>query len=541
MMKMYQGVSKILRGSGVGFMFGIPGGGSTVDLINGAEDEGIQFILTQHESSAAIMASVVGDVTGVPGVCLSTLGPGALNLCNGLGNACLDRSPVLALTDRYGAEMVDLAYRQKIDHNDLFKPFTKLSSGLTKTNWSEMLARGIRMARMPRRGPVHLDFPNDLSKIEISGFGNVIGPEEFLPEASAKCVKLGLEKIGRAKRPVAIIGLGINAAQSDVFGKLKSFVERFNLPTFKTAKAKGSLPDNHPWSLGVFMGGNLEQSIIEQSDLIIAIGLDPVELLPKKWDYPQPIVYIDTIPNIEENYHAEIELVGEIGSTLKRLHDECTDTESCWRIEEMSAYRENTKEILRFRVDGLSAVQIIDATREFTPEDAFLTVDVGANKLLVIELWDSLVPGRFFMSNGLATMGYAIPSALALQLLHPDKKVVSLCGDGGFMMRLPELATAVQYRLPIVMVVFSDGRLSLIDVKQIKKGYSVPKGTGFVRPNFVDLGKSFGIPAWSVDTEEGLRSALAAAMNSTDGLPKLIEAKMDCSPYPQQFDAVREL
>lgn len=540
-MRMYQGVSKMLKGSGVDFMFGIPGGGSTVDLINGAEDEGIQFILTQHESSAAIMAGVAGDVTGVPGVCLSTLGPGALNLCNGLGHAWLDRSPVVALTDRYGSELVDLAYRQKIDHNDLFKPFTKLSAGLTKTNWSEMVARGFRMARMPRKGPVHIDFPNDLSNVEIAGPGKVIGPEEFLPEANAKGIKLGSERIGRAKRPVAIVGMGINAAQSDVFGPLKSFVERFNIPTFKTAKAKGSLPDNHPWSLGVFMGGNLEQSIIEKSDLIVAIGLDPVELLPKKWGYSQPIVYLDSVPNMEENYHADIELVGEIGSTLQRLHDECTDAEFRWRIEEVGAYRENTKEVLDFKVDGLSAVQIIRATRELTPEDAFLTVDVGANKLLVIELWDAFLPGSFFMSNGLATMGYAIPSALALQLLHPDRKVVSLCGDGGFMMRLPELATAVQYRLPVVMVIFSDGRLSLIDVKQIKKGYSPPRGTGFVRPNFLDLGKSFGIPTWSVDTEEELRDVLSVAMNSNDGLPKLIEAKMDCSPYPQQFDAVREL
>ena len=540
-MKMYQGVSKMLKGSGVDFIFGIPGGGSTADLINGAEDEGMQFILTQHESSAAIMAGVVGDVTGVPGVCLSTLGPGALNLCNGLGHAWLDRSPVVALTDRYGSEMVDLAYRQKIDHNDLFKPFTKLSAGLTKTNWSEMLARGFRMARMPRKGPVHIDFPNDLSKVEIAGPGNGVGPEEFLPEANAKGIKLGSERIGRAKRPVAIVGLGINTAQGEVFGPLKSFVERFHIPTFKTAKAKGSLPDNHPWSPGVFMGGSLEQSIIEKSDLIIAIGLDPVELLPKKWGYPQPIVYLDSVPNMEENYHADIELVGEIGSTLQRLHDECPDAESLWRIEEVGAYRENTKKVLDFKVDGLSAVQIIRATRELTPADAFLTVDVGANKLLVIELWDAFMPGRFFMSNGLATMGYAIPSALALQLLHPDRKVVSLCGDGGFMMRLPELATAVQYRLPIVMVIFSDGRLSLIDVKQIKKGYNVPRGTGFARPNFLDLGKSFGIPAWSVDSEEALRDVLAVAMNSNDGLPKLIEAKMDCSPYPLQFDAVREL
>jgi acetolactate synthase-1/2/3 large subunit len=289
------------------------------------------------------------------------------------------------------------------------------------------------------------------------------------------------------------------------------------------------------------MGGNLEQQIIDKSDLLIAIGLDPVELLPKKWSYRQPIVTIDLIPNVEENYHADIELVGEISSTLKRLYDECRDTESHWRSDEIGAYRENTKAVLDFKIDGLSAVQVINATRESIPRDALLTIDVGANKLLVIELWDAYMPGSFFMSNGLATMGYAIPAALALQLLHPDRKVVSLCGDGGFMMRLPELVTAMQYRLPIVMVIFSDGRLSLIDVKQVKKGYTVPRGTGFTRPNYRDLGKSFGIPTWIAETEDELRGALAGALNSAAGLPTLIEARMDPSPYPQQFDAVREL
>ncbi len=175
-MNMSQAVSKMLKGSGVKFMFGIPGGGSSADLINTSEDEGIPFILTQHETSAAIMAGVLGDVTGVPGICLSTLGPGALNLCNGLAQAFLDRSPVVAFTDRYGSELVDLAYRQKIYHNDLFRPFTKLSVGLTKTNWSEMVARGLRVAMMPRKGPVHIDFPNDLSKAEILDPGTTVGP-----------------------------------------------------------------------------------------------------------------------------------------------------------------------------------------------------------------------------------------------------------------------------------------------------------------------------------------------------------------------------
>ena len=500
-MNMSQAVSKVLKGSGVKFMFGIPGGGSSVDLINASEDEGIKFILTQHETSAAIMASVLGDVTGVPGVCVSTLGPGALNLCNGLAHATLDRSPVVAFTDRYGSEMVDLAYRQKIYHTDLFKPFTKLSAGLTKTNWSEMVARGLRVAMTPKKGAVHIDFPNDLSKAEISGSGNAVGPQEFWPEVTAKCLKSGLERISRAKRPVAIVGLGITAAKSDVYGHLKSFVERFSIPTFKTAKVKGSLPDDHPWSLGVFMGGNLEQPIIDKSDLIIAIGLDPVELLPKKWSYRQPIVYIDLLPNTEENYHADIEMVGEIASTLQRLCDECADCESRWQEDEMRAYRENTKAVLDFRVDGLSAVRVINTTRELTPREAALTIDVGANKLLVIELWDAYLPGSFFMSNGLATMGYALPAALALQLHDPKRKIVSLCGDGGFLMRLPELATAVQHRLPIVMVVFSDSRLSLIDVKQIKKCYRRAAGYGLCPAELSGFGAELRHP----DLERGER------------------------------------
>jgi len=540
-MNMSQAVSKMLKDSGVRFMFGLPGGGSSADLINTSEDEGIRFILTQHETAAAIMAGVVGDVTGVPGVCLSTLGPGALNLCNGLAQATLDRSPVLAFTDRYGSELVDLAYRQKINHGDLFKPITKLSFGLTKSNWSDMLARGLRVANTPRKGAVHIDFPNDLSQAAVSGAGHAAGSEASWPEVGAGRLTAGCERIRAAKRPVLIAGLGIAAAAKDVYGHLKQVVEKLHIPAFTTGKVKGSLPEDHAWSLGVFMGGNLEQEVIDRSDLLIAVGLDPVELLPKKWNYPQPIVYIDMLPNTPAVYRAELELVGEISSTLEGIRDGCADGASEWRVEEVRAYRENTREVLAVRVDGLSAVQVIRTAREQTPKEALVTIDVGANKLLVIELWDAHTPGSFFMSNGLATMGYALPAALALQLVHPDRKVVSICGDGGFLMRLPELATAVRYRLPVVVVVFSDGRLSLIDVKELKKGYPVPRGTDFARPNYGDLGRSFGIPTWSADTEEELRGALAAAFSSNDGLPKLIEARIDPSAYQQQFDAVREL
>ena len=254
-MNMSQAVSKVLKGSGVKFMFGIPGGGSSVDLINTSEDEGIKFILTQHETSAAIMASVLGDVTGVPGICVSTLGPGALNLCNGLAHASLDRSPVVAFTDRYGSELVDLAYRQKIYHNDLFKPFTKLSAGLTKTNWSEMVARGLRVAMTPKKGAVHIDFPNDLSKAEIAGSGNAVGAQEFWPEVTAKCLKSGLERISRAKRPVAIVGLGITAATGRCVRAVEKFCGEVQYPDVQNGQGQGFAPRRSPLVSGRLYGG----------------------------------------------------------------------------------------------------------------------------------------------------------------------------------------------------------------------------------------------------------------------------------------------
>jgi len=204
-MNMAQAIGKVLKDSGVTFLFGIPGGGSSVDLINAAEDEGIRFVLTQHESSAAIMASVLGDVTGVPGVCVSTLGPGALNLCNGMAHATLDRSPVVAFTDRYSSELVDLAYRQKVYHTDLFKPFTKLSVGLTKTNWSEVVARGLRVAAEPKKGAVHIDFPNDLSRAEVAGPGTAVAGPEFRPEGGPAAAALSALVRMTSKIPTARI------------------------------------------------------------------------------------------------------------------------------------------------------------------------------------------------------------------------------------------------------------------------------------------------------------------------------------------------
>jgi acetolactate synthase-1/2/3 large subunit len=540
-MKLGEAITKKLGNSGINTVFGIPGGGSSSDLLCYMGDNDMEFVLTQSETTAAIMASVYGEVTGKPGVCLSDLGPGALSMSTGLAYAFLDRAPLIALSDRYGSENVDYALRQKIYHNEAFKPFTKLSSSLSVSNWSSMLNRGYTVATTPKRGPVHFDIPNDIINREVNEDIESFSRDFYQLKADDASLKEAASLVKKAKFPVAIIGLTINNGNGSQYEQLRTFIEKYSIPTFKTAKAKGSLPDNHELSLGVFMGGRLEAGIMEKCDLIVAAGLDPVELLPRKWRYNQPIVYISDDPNDQEMYHADVEVVGDIGLSLDFIGEYMADSNNQWQLHEINHYRNRVKLALETSGTVLSADKVIRVSQEELPHDVLMTADVGASKLLVIELWESFQPQSFFISNGLATMGFGLPAAMALQHVFPNKVVASLTGDGGFMMRLPEIATAVQNRWPVISIVFSDRRLSLMDVKQVKKGYDKPFGTEFVAPDYVKFAESFGANGWSVETEDELRQAIRQALASKNGMPSIIEAKIDPSSYHEQFEAIREL
>ncbi|MBP1155838.1 MULTISPECIES: thiamine pyrophosphate-binding protein [unclassified Paenibacillus] len=540
-MKLGEAITKKLGNSEIDTVFGIPGGGSSSDLLCYMGDHDMKFILTQNETTAAIMGSVYGEVTGKPGVCLTDLGPGALSMSTGLAYALLDRAPLITLSDRYGSENVDYALRQKISHTDAFKPITKLTSSLSASNWSSMLHRGYTVAMTPKRGPVHFDIPNDLINREVDEDIGSLSREAYLLTADEKSLKNAASLIQKAKFPVVIVGLTINNGNGSQYEQLRKFVEAFQIPVFKTAKAKGSLSDQHELSLGVFMGGRLETGIMEQCDLIVAIGLDPVELLPKKWRYNQPVVYICDDPNDQEMYRAEAEVIGDIGISLDLIGDYMTDSNNQWQSHDITQYRNQVKSALETSGTILTADKVIRVSQEELPADVLMTTDVGASKLLVIELWESINPQSFFISNGLATMGFALPAAMALQHVFPNKVVVSLTGDGGFMMRLPDISTAVQNRWPVISIVFSDRRLSLMDVKQVKKGYNQPFGTEFVAPDYVKFAESFGANGWSVDTEDELRQAIRSALGSTNGMPSIIEARIDPSSYHKQFEAIREL
>jgi acetolactate synthase I/II/III large subunit len=309
-------------------------------------------------------------------------------------------------------------------------------------------------------------------------------------------------------------------------------------PVLTSPKAKGSIAGDDAWCAGVFMGGKLEQELLDQTDLFFFVGYDPVELLPRPWAMTTPAVSLDCVPNIEQAFRAEIELTGDLTDGVARLTALLKQPQSRWAAAVASAFRRRVADAIEVPVPGFSPNQLVKATREVAPRETVLVTDVGANKLVVVELWEAYAPGDFLMSNGLATMGFCVPAAQAVKLAEPQRPVVCLCGDAGFLMRLPELLTGQRHELPIVYVIFADDEHSLISVKQVMKG-KTRYGVDFPRPNYRALAEGFGMRGVTVNSVGVYRGALRRALEHPGST--LIEARIDNSSYRQQFDIIREL
>ena len=531
-------ISTMLKREGVQHIFGIPGGGATIDLLDATEKDGIQFVLNTHETASAMMGCVVGDLTGKPGVVVTAISPGITNVANGVAYAYLDRSPLLVLSDNYPWGATQVVLRQTLNARQIFQGITKWTASLSPEWAHETLQRALRTTLEDRPGPVQLDIPDDVAQKQVAdkplppvsrqvmarlyaqepaGFGSVVG------------------RVREAKAPVIIAGMGVRWDKA--YPQLRALAERLGAPVFCTPKAKGALPENHPYSAGVFIGGKLELDILGKADLIIGVGLDPADMLAKPWKYSQPIIAIDRIPNYNEIYHAEMELVGDIAEIVAML-SEALPAEHKWDETAAPAYRKRVYDALALPARGLAPFRVSDITRELTAEDVILTTDAGASKLLLSQVWRPYRPNSVLMSNPLGTMGFGVPAAIAAKLVFPDRLVVSLCGDGGFNMRMPELATAMQLGVAPVIVVLRDQALSQIKIKQAKKGL-MAVGTELTSPDYVKIGEAFGAQATSVGTEAEYADALREALRS--GVLTIIEARVDPSEYPRQFDAIREL
>ncbi len=532
-------ILEALKQAGVDKIFGIAGGGPTADMISLAPKAGIDFVLTQHETTAVITAGIYGQMKGTVGVAVSAIGPGVANFANGTAHAYCDRLPVLMFADRYSGGVHDVALRQQFDHLTFMRPITKAQITLHESTFMTGLRRAVRTALSERQGPVFIDFPGNVAttsanqqvyKLKKAGGNNDSGA--VINEAD---LKLAAKRLSKSKSPLILAGIGAMNLKPGVLAKLAA---AYKAPVLTSPKAKGAIATNDPWCAGVFMGGKLEQVLLDRADTIFFVGYDPVELLPKPWSMPTFVVSLDSVVNNEQTFRSDIELSGDIADATVRLTKAATAPASTWKPKEIDDFKRMVIKAIDVKVKGMTPNAVILATRAVTPKDTIMVTDVGANKLLVVELWETYQANDFLMSNGLATMGFCIPAAIAAKMAHPKRPVVALCGDAGFMMRLPDLLTVQRLKQKIVFVIFADDEHSLISSKQIIKG--LPKyGMDFPRPNYQAMAKTFGMKGVTVNNPKELKQAIADGLKHDTST--IIEARIDPSGYAKQFDVIREL
>ncbi|MGV6873453.1 thiamine pyrophosphate-binding protein [Pseudochelatococcus sp. B33] len=522
--------------AGTPFLVGHPGGES-VELIEAARQRDMRFILMKQETAGAMLAATWGEITGAPGVCLSTRGPGAANMVNGAAHAFLDRAPLILLTDRYSQPAHEVGLRQRIDQLGVYGPLVKWGTTVDARTIRQQLRRAMRTATAPAPGPVQFDIPQSETTKEAAELvaEPSLMPNLLYPDADAAALKPVLDLLGKARRPVILAGLGVfwDRASSE----LVQLAEKLGAPVLVTSKCKGAIPEDHPLRAGCIIGGLIERKLVMESDLIIAVGLDAVELQPKAWPYNIPVVALSAMPSLDSLVPSQIEVVGDLKCLLGRVAELCKEGGN-WGETAAATFRADVVDALNTPSRGLSPQRAMEVARAVLPRDTVATCDAGASRLLVVQKWQSFGPREFLTSNGLGSMGYAVPGALGARLAYPERPVVAFAGDGGFLMAVAEIQTSVREKLPIIVVVLDDQEIGLIRVKQEIKG--IPRtGVGIGGCDWEKLAQGFGADGVTVDSEQGLQSALQAALKS--GRTSIIGVKIDGSGYVDQFNALREL
>lgn len=524
-------VVETLRDLGVRHVFGVPSGG-WVDYMEALRTtDGIDFILTTHEGGAGMMADVCGRLTGAPGVCFGTYGPGATNLATGVGEALLDRSPMIALTDEMPAAMRGRTTQMGIDHQALFQPLTKATTRLPEGAVRETLLDAARIALSARRGPVHVGLPAGLSALPAAaGEPRSVTPPAPPPAADAARLDEAWRWLSQARRPLMAIGLG--AVRSETTGEAVALAEAWGMPVVLTPMAKGALAEDHPLYAGVLFHAlsDVVGETHRQADLVLAVGYDPVEFNYEGWiPAGAPLVSLDTeAADIDPEACADVlDVVGDVGVSLEALAARPA-RKAQWDLEALAARRESMFARLAPSNQGFGPKAALAVLREVLPDDGIMTCDVGAHTHLIGQVWRTPAPGLQIMTNGWSTMGFGIPAAIAAKLVAPQTPVCTVVGDGGFLMTAGEIATAVRYGLRIVIVVLTDNDLALIRIKQQKKGLPI-YGTPVRAQGAIGGPDLFGAPVLTAADPQSFREHLVRAF-AADG-PVIVEALVDSREY----------
>jgi acetolactate synthase-1/2/3 large subunit len=519
-----------LEAEGVKYVFGIPGE-ETLDLNESLQDSSVEFVPVRHEQGGAYMADMYGRLTGRAGVCLGTLGPGATNLITAVADAFLDRSPLVALTGQADLGRMHKESHQYIDVVSLFRPVTKWNTRLNAAGViPEVVRKAFKVAQEPKPGPTHIELPEDVMGDTLDAEPLPASTHVRRLEPSAADLLAAAELIGNAINPIILAGNGV--ARAGAASALRELARATGIGVAETFMGKGALDYEDPHALGTVGLQSRDYALagFEDADVVITVGYDLVEHSPSNWNpkRDKKIVCIDSVPSeVDEYFITEIDLIGDLYHILSRLAEELrhsprTVTHS--RLDDIVLGRfEAAKDDDAFPMQPPRALWEI---RKVLGRHDMLISDVGLHKLWIARMFPAHEPNTVLIANGLAGMGIALPTAIAAKLVYPGRRVVTVNGDGGFLMNVQELETAVRLKTPIVNVIWENSQFGSIVWKQDKK-FGRHFGTDFTNPDFVKLADAFGMPAWRCESVDDfgrhLRHALALE------LPSLIVVPIDYS------------
>jgi acetolactate synthase-1/2/3 large subunit len=517
-------IANQLFNAGVRYVFGIPGGPS-IPYMEAFRAAGIEFILTSNESAAGTMADVTARLTGLPGACHATFGPGATNIATGTGEALLDRSPVLVFTSEMPDSMLHRTVQMNIDHQKLFEPITKKSYRLNANNVKEVLDSALRICTREYPGPVHIGLPSDIAGFEFDD-STVVNPV-FEGVVYKNDISNITALLTNTRRP--LIALGLTASRLELRKQILEFLKDYKIPVVITPMAKGLIPEEHRSYTGVLFHALSDyiEDIYEKTDLVIGLGYDPVEFNYESWMPDVPLIHFSTIETDFPAGSKAYQYIGEPAEWFTYLRG-INSGALIFENSILDGIRNEMATVFNGFLSHFGPVSALNILKEELPADCIVTADVGSHLHLIGQYWKTPSTDKLIITNGWSSMGFGIPAALAAQLLNPYSTVVCLTGDGGFLMMAGEMATALRYNLPIIIVVFSDGELNLIKIKQSWKELQ-PYGTQIYSGDLFKAEKFLGVRVLNADSEMKMRKAVNLALSLDE--PVIINAIIDPEDY----------
>jgi acetolactate synthase I/II/III large subunit len=520
-----------LEHEGLDWMFGVPGE-ENLALLDALLGSQVRFLATRHEQGAAFMANVMGRLTGTARACLATLGPGATNLLTGVADANMDRAPLVAITGQASTERSHKESHQHVDLVSLFRPVVKWNVQVVRGSVvPEAVRKAFELAQAEKPGATHLDLPEDVADEEIPSHFEPLSRHHALPaEPVDAAVEQASALLSEARFPLVLAGNGV--ARGAAAEALRRFAEALGLPVAETFMGKGNLPAAHPLSLGAvgLQQADYASCGFDRADVVVCVGYDLVEWSPSRWnpERDKKIIHIDASPaEVDACYGVAVSVLGAIDVSLSRIASHARPRAASPKSG-VGVLRESIQSAFEAEAadDGfpVKPQRLVRALRDALADDDILVSDVGAHKLWIARMLPCALPNTCIISNGFASMGIGLPGAIGAKLLHPEKRVIAACGDGGFLMNVQELETAVRAETPIVVVIFEDHGYGVIRWKQMRE-YGRPAFVEFGNPDFVRLAESFGCKGYRVEATAELASVLEDALKQR--VPSVVAVPVD--------------